>query len=130
MTGEDSFPKLIRDEDPWQSLGVLGRVHLRVWRCESCRLAAVISGPGAWTGGGHQEAFAQLRTEYPHDTVDLFHHHPGDWIGLPFYASLTEAGDGSVTQTHIPGDTLAQRLGPSLYATEDPEDESVGWGGP
>ncbi|WP_055712301.1 hypothetical protein [Streptomyces torulosus] len=130
MTGEGSFPKLIRDEDPWQGLTVLNSVHIRVWRWDSGRLTAVISGPGARTKGGYEEAFALLRTDYPHDTVDLFHHHPGDWIDMAFYAALTQADDGSVTRTQIPGDTLAQRLGPSLYATEDPEDESAGWGGP
>jgi hypothetical protein len=130
VTGEGSFPKLIRNEDPWQGLGALGGVHIRVWRREPGRLTAVISGPGAMTREGYEEAFARLRTEYPHDTVDLFHHYPGDWIDMAFYAALTQAEDGSVTRTQIIGDTLAQRLGPSLYATEDPEDESVGWGGP
>lgn len=77
----------------------------------------------------YEEAFARLRTEYPHDTVELFHHHPGDWIDMAVYAALTVA-DGSVTQTRIFGDTLAQRLGPSLYATEDLEDKSSGYGGP
>ncbi|GGW69867.1 hypothetical protein [Streptomyces xantholiticus] len=128
MTGEGSFPELIRDDDPWQgSLDVMGSVHIRVRQWEPGRLTAVISGPGAWK---YEEVFAWLRTEYPHDAVELFHHHPGDWMDMAFYAALTVADEGSVTRTRIFGDTLAQRLGPSLYAMEDPEDESGGYGGP
>jgi hypothetical protein len=127
VTGEGSFPELVRDDDPWRGLDVMGSAHLRVWRWEPGRLTAVISGPGAWKC---EEAFAQLRTEYPHDTVELFHHHPGDWIERAFYAALTVADDGSLARARVFGDTLAQRLGPSLYATEDPEDTSGGYGGP
>lgn len=130
MAGDANVPELIRDDDPWQGLDVLGRVHIRVWQWEPGRLAAVISGPGARTRGAYEKAFARLRTEYPHATVELYHHHPGDWIEMGFYAALTVDVDGSVTRTRIFGDTLAQRLGPSLYATEDPEDLSGGYGGP
>ncbi|QTE03157.1 hypothetical protein S1361_37825 [Streptomyces cyanogenus] len=105
----------------------MGGAHIRVWRGEPGRLTVVISDPGA---GKYEEAFAWLRTEYPHDTVELFHHHPGDWIAMAFYAALTVAEDGSVTKTRISGDALAQRLVPSLCATEDPEDNSGGYGGP
>ncbi|MFF4779736.1 MULTISPECIES: hypothetical protein [Streptomyces] len=130
MAGEGGFPELIRDDDPWQGLDVAGRVHIRVWRWGPGRLTAVISGPGAMTSGAYEEAFALLSSEYPHDTVEVFHHHPGDWIDMAFYAALTVVGDGSVTGTRIFGDALAQRLGPLLYATEDPEDTSAGYGGP
>ncbi|MFF9623718.1 hypothetical protein [Streptomyces griseosporeus] len=130
MTGDGAFPELIRDEDPWRGLVGVGGVHLRVWRGEAGRLTAVISGPGARTTRGVEEAFARLRAEYPHTTVELFHHHPGDWIDLAFYAELAMDADGGVTRTRIVGDVLAQRLGPSLYATEDPEDETAGYGGP
>ncbi|GHF38681.1 hypothetical protein [Streptomyces griseosporeus] len=130
MAGEAEYPELIRDEDPWQGLDVMGSVHLRVWQWEAGRLTAVISGPGAMRAEGVEEAFARLRAEYPQATVELFHHHPGDWIDMAFYAELAREADGSVTRTQVFGNELARRLGPSLYATEDPEDETGGYGGP
>lgn len=70
-----------------------------------------------------------LRAEYPDDTVDFFLHRPTDWGSLGYYAELTSGDDGTVTRTVIAGDSLAARLGPALYETEDPDDESTGWGG-
>ncbi|MEU0005962.1 hypothetical protein ABZ079_17240 [Streptomyces sp. NPDC006314] len=127
MTGDGGFPDLIRDESPWPGLGVVNGAHLRVWRHQPGRLTAVISGLGAWTDA---DAVARLRAEYPGDTVEVFHHHPGDWITMAFYAALRAADDGSVARSRLFGDELAARLGPSLYVTEDPEDESGGYGGP
>ncbi|MEU0333884.1 hypothetical protein [Streptomyces sp. NPDC006193] len=127
MADEDGFPVLVRDEDPWQAAGAVRGTHLRVWRRGPGRVAAVISGPGAWA---YEEAVARLRDEYPHDAVELYHHHPGDWTTAAFYARLTVADDGAVTRTRLFGDELARRLGPSLYATEDVEDETAGYGGP
>lgn len=51
-------------------------------------------------------------------------------VGVAFAAQLTPTADGPVTRTDIAGDMLASRLGPTFYATEDPDDESTGWGGP
>jgi hypothetical protein len=45
------------------------------------------------------------------------------------HAQLTSGDDGTVTRTSIAGDTLAERPGPTLYATEYPDDHSTGWGG-
>ena len=71
-----------------------------------------------------------LRAEYPDDTVDFFFHRPMDWIDVGYYAELTPRDDETVTRTHTPGDSLAARPGPALYATEDPDDESIGGDSP
>lgn len=49
---------------------------------------------------------------------------------LAFYAALTPGDDGRPATTRTSGETLAARPGPTLYATEDPEDDSPGYGGP
>ncbi|MFI6468416.1 hypothetical protein [Streptomyces sp. NPDC050528] len=129
MAVEDARPvRLIRDENSWSSRqGWSGHAHVRVWRTAPGRVAAVISGRGA--EDALETVLPLLRGEYPDDTVDFFFHRPMDWVAPAYYAELTTNGDGTVTLTHIAGDTLAARLGPGLYATEDPDDPSAGWGG-
>ncbi|MDV9172177.1 hypothetical protein R6V09_18930 [Streptomyces sp. W16] len=128
MAVEGVRPELILDEDPWQSgLGRGGYAHVRVWRVEVGQVVVVLSGRGAEY---HPETLLPLlRAEYPDDTVEFFFHRPMDWTALGYYAELTSNDDGTVTVTHIAGDALAARLGPSLYATEDPDDHSAGYGG-
>lgn len=129
MAVERDRPELIRDEDPWQSLhGWRGHAHVRVWRSAPDLVIAVISGAGAEYR--LDELIPKLCAEYPHDGVELFFHRPMDWMDLGYYAALTMGDDGTVIQTRLFGDTLAARLGPTFYATEDPDDESVGYGGP
>jgi len=118
---------LIRDENPWRSQGWHGRAHVRVWRTGSAHVTVVISGRGAEDDLG--TVLPLLRVEYPDDRVEFFLHRPTDWMDLGYYAELTSNDDGTVTRTHLAGDTLAARLGPTLYATEDPDDRSTGWGG-
>ncbi|WOX11504.1 hypothetical protein [Streptomyces sp. N50] len=115
--------RLIRDEDPWS----FRRAHVRVWRTASDRVVVVISGRAA--EDDLETVLPLLRGEYPDDSVDFFFHRPMDWAAPAYYAELTTNGDGTVTRTHLAGDTLAARLGPDLYATEDPDDPSPGWGG-
>ncbi|WP_327402280.1 hypothetical protein OG194_20545 [Streptomyces sp. NBC_01288] len=118
----------IRDEDAWSSRpGWAGQAHVRVWRTASDRVAVVISGRGA--ENDLETVLPLLRGEYPDDTVGFFFHRPMDWAAPAYYAELTSGADGTVTLTHIAGDTLAARLGPALYETEDPDDHSTGWGG-
>ncbi|MFC4506354.1 MULTISPECIES: hypothetical protein [Streptomyces] len=129
MAVERVRPELIRDEDPWQPRhGRRGRAHVRVWRTGPDQVVVVISGSGAEFD--LETVLPLLRAEYPDDTVDFFFHRPMDWTDLGYYAELTPGDDGTVTRTHIAGDTLAARLGPALYATEDPDDESVGGDSP
>ncbi|WP_329349913.1 hypothetical protein OG226_23325 [Streptomyces sp. NBC_01261] len=118
----------IRDEDALSSRpGWSGQAHVRVWRTEPGRVAVVISGQRA--EHDLETVLPLLRGEYQDDTVDFFFHRPTDWVALGYYAELTSNDDGTVTRTHIAGDTLAARLGPALYATGDPDDHSTGWGG-
>ncbi|MDQ1032100.1 hypothetical protein QF035_009682 [Streptomyces umbrinus] len=129
MAVERVHPEMIRDEDPWQSLqGWQGHAHVRVWRTKADQVSVVISGEGA--GSDLETVIPMLRAEYPDDTVEFFFHRPMDWIDVGYYAELTPGDDGMVTRTHIPGDSLAARLGPALYVTEDPDDESVGGDSP
>lgn len=119
---------MIRDElyvrsfDGWQ-----GYAHVRVWRPAPDQVTVVISGGGG--GGTLEQLLPLLCDEYPNDTVEFFFHVPSDWAALGYYAALTVGSDGTVVQTRMAGDTLAARLGPTFYATEDPEDETTGWGG-
>ncbi|WP_329219842.1 hypothetical protein OG352_24650 [Streptomyces sp. NBC_01485] len=128
MADERVHPELIRDEDPWPSVhGRRGHAHVRVWRTAPDQVTVVLSGRGPEY---HPETvLPPLRAEYPDDTVDFFLHRPTDWGSLGYYAELTSGDDGTVTRTVIAGDSLAARLGPALYETEDPDDESTGWGG-
>ncbi|MFG2777472.1 hypothetical protein ACGFY7_06355 [Streptomyces prunicolor] len=120
--------RLIRDEGAWSPCQGVGPAHVRVWRTELGRVAVVISGYGAESD--LEIVLPLLRGEYPDDTVDFFFHRPMDWAAPAYYAELTSNDDGgTVTPAHIAGDTLAARLGPALYATEDPDDHSTGWGG-
>lgn len=129
MAVERVHAEMIRDEDSWRSVhGWRGRAHVRVWRTEPDRVAVVISGSSAEFD--LETVVPLLRAEYADDTVDFFFHRPMDWTDVGYYAELTPGDDGTVTRTHIAGDSLAARLGPALYATEDPDDESTGWGGP
>ncbi|MGH1552628.1 hypothetical protein ACRAWF_12745 [Streptomyces sp. L7] len=128
MAVESVHPELVRDEEPWQSAGDWnGYAHVRVWRVDVGHVVVVLSGKGAEY---HPEVLLPLlRAEYPDDTVEFFFHRPMDWMALGYYAELTSNDDGTVTVTHIAGDALAARLGPALYATEDPDDHSTGYGG-
>lgn len=129
MGVEDVQPELIRDEHPWQSAqGWYGYAHVRVWRTGPDQVTVVISGRSA--EGDLETVLPLLRAEYPDDTAEFFFHCPMDWGTLGYYAELTSGDDGTVTSTHIAGDTVAARLGPAFYATEDPDDYSTGWGGP
>jgi hypothetical protein len=133
MVGEHVHPEMIRDENSWQPTDPKGRhgyAHVRVWRTAPDRVTVVLSGPGA--EDDLETVLPLLRAEYPHDKVDFSVHRPTDWGTLGCYAQLTQAPDGTgpVTRTVIPGDTLAALLGPTFYATEDPDDETPGWGGP
>ncbi|MFJ8112096.1 hypothetical protein [Streptomyces sp. NPDC096132] len=129
MADERVHPEMIRDEDPWRShQGWHGHAHVRVWRTEPDQVTVVISGPGAEFD--LETVIPLLRAEYPDDTVDFFFHRPMDWTDVGYYAELTSSDDGTVTRTHITGGSLAARLGPALYATEDPDDESVGGDSP
>ncbi|MEV0476681.1 hypothetical protein [Streptomyces prunicolor] len=120
--------RLIRDEGAWSPRQGVGPAHVRVWRTELGRVAVVISGYGA--ENDLETVLPLLREEYPDDTVDFFFHRPMDWAAPAYYAELTSDDDGgTVTLTHIAGDTLAACLGPALYATEDPDDHATGWGG-
>ena len=119
---------MIRDEhdvrpfDGWQ-----GYAHVRAWQSAPDQVTVVISGLGG--GCTLKKLLPLLRDEYPDDTVDFFFHVPSDWTALGYYAALALGADGTVVQTYIAGDTLAARLGPTLYATEDPDDETSGYGG-
>ncbi|SES04590.1 hypothetical protein SAMN04487983_10299 [Streptomyces sp. yr375] len=125
---EPVHPELIRDEDPWQSDGGRhGPAHVRVWRTWPDQVIVVLSGRGAEYYP--ERVLPLLRAEYPDDTVEFFLHRPTDWGTLGYYAELTPHADGTVSRTVIAGDILAARLGPALYETEDPDDESTGWGG-
>lgn len=129
MGVEDVHPELIRDEHPWQSVqGWRGHAHVRVWRTAPDRVTVAISGSSAEYD--LETVLPLLRAEYPDDTAEFFFHRPMDWMDLGYYAELTSNDDGTVTSTHIAGDTVAARLGPTFYATEDPDDHSPGWGGP
>ncbi|WP_405652843.1 hypothetical protein [Streptomyces sp. NBC_00019] len=128
MAVERAYPEMIRDEhyvrpfDGWQ-----GYAHVRVWRPAPDQVTVMLSGLGG--GCTLEKLLPLLRDEYPDDTVEFFFHVPSDWAALGYYAALTVGSDGTVVQTRMAGDTLAARLGPTLYATEDPDDETTGWGG-
>ncbi|MFJ9248916.1 hypothetical protein [Streptomyces sp. NPDC101776] len=129
MGVEDVHPELIRDEHPWQSAqGRRGYAHVRVWRTAPDQVIVAISGSSAEYD--LETVLPLLRAEYPDDTAEFFFHRPMDWMALGYYAELTSNDDGTVTSTHIAGDAVAARLGPSFYATEDPDDHSIGYGGP
>ncbi|MBK3580785.1 hypothetical protein JHN63_44840 [Streptomyces sp. MBT65] len=127
MGVEDAHPELIRDEHPWQSAqGWRGHAHVRVWRTAPDQVIVAISGRSAEYD--LETVLPLLRAEYPDDTAEFFFHRPMDWTTLGYYAELTSNDDGTVTSTDIAGDTVAARLGPSFYATEDPDDHSGGYG--
>ncbi|WP_143677590.1 hypothetical protein [Streptomyces scabiei] len=125
---EPAYPEMIRDEqcvrpfDGWQ-----GCAHVRAWRSAPDQVTVMISGLSG--GCTLRKLLPLLRDEYPGDVVQFFFHVPSDWTALGYYAALTVGDDGTVVQTRMAGDTLAARLGPTLYATEDPDDETSGYGG-
>ncbi|MFJ4785439.1 hypothetical protein [Streptomyces sp. NPDC088794] len=133
MPEEHVHPELIRDEHPWRPTHPhtwSGSAHVRVWRTAPDHVTVVLSGPDAEYD--LETVLPLLRAEYPHDKADFTFHRPTDWGTLGYYAQLTQTPDGTgpVTRTTIPDDTLATHLGPTFYATEDPDDETTGWGGP
>ncbi|MGW3288006.1 hypothetical protein ACWDR3_25575 [Streptomyces sp. NPDC001002] len=133
MAEEQTHPEMIRDEHPWQPThpdGWRGYAHVRVWRTDRDHVTIVLSGRSAEYD--LETVLPLLRTEYPDDKADFYFHRPTDWGTIGYYAHLTQPTDGTgpITRTDIAGNTLAARLGPTFYATEDPDDESTGWGGP
>ncbi|MFJ6085910.1 hypothetical protein ACIQI8_31435 [Streptomyces sp. NPDC092369] len=122
---------MIRDENPWQPTDPhswQGNAHVRVWRTQPDQVIVVLSGRSAEYD--LETVIPLLRAKYPDDKADFYFHRPTDWASLGCYAQLTQTADGTVTRTDIAGNTLAARLGPTFYATEDPDDDSTGWGGP
>ncbi|MEU0208454.1 hypothetical protein ABZ235_10000 [Streptomyces canus] len=128
MAIERAYPEMIRDEHYVRSIdGRQGYAHVRAWRSAPDQVTVMLSGLGG--GCTLEKLLPSLRDEYPDEAVEFFFHMPSDWAALGYYAALTVGSDGTVVETRMAGDTLAARLGPTLYATEDPDDESWGWGG-
>ncbi|MFI8529664.1 hypothetical protein ACIGMX_05290 [Streptomyces aquilus] len=129
MAVERADPEMIRDEHyvrhfhDWD-----GYAHVRAWRPAPNQVAVMISGLGGTCT--LEELLPLLRDEYPYDVTEFFFHMPTDWRESGYYAALTMNADGAVVQTRIAGSTLAARLGPTLYATDDPDDESIGGDSP
>ncbi|MFE7835487.1 hypothetical protein ACFU53_05280 [Streptomyces sp. NPDC057474] len=129
MAVERAHPEMIRDEHYVRSFdGRQGYAHVRAWRPAPDQVTVMIS--GLHGGSTLKKLLPLLRDEYPDDTLEFFFHVPSDWTALGYYAALTVGSDGTVVQTRMAGDTLAARLGPTLYATEDPDDDSVGGDSP
>jgi len=120
---------MIRDEQYVRQFhGWEGYAHVRAWRTAPSQVTVMISGLGG--GCTLEELLPLLRDEYPDDATEFFFHMPTDWRELGYYAALTRTADGTVVQTRIAGNTLAARLGPTLYATDDPDDDSIGGDSP
>ncbi|MEU6251399.1 hypothetical protein [Streptomyces sp. NPDC047043] len=129
MAVERAYPEMIRDEQYARHFnGWEGYAHVRAWRPAPNQVTVMISGLGGTCT--LEELLPLLRDEYPDDATEFFFHMPTDWRELGYYAALTMNADGTVVQTRIAGNALAARLGPTLYATDDPDDESIGGDSP
>ncbi|MFD4573570.1 hypothetical protein ACFWNK_09965 [Streptomyces sp. NPDC058417] len=131
MTADRVYPEPVRDEQYRHDVdGRVGWAHVRVWRTTGTAAPApvVVVLSGLVGGATLERLIPQLRTELPGEEPEFWYHEPSDWRAIGYYAVLTVASDGSVTETIAPGDVLSRRLGPSFYATEDPDDDTPGAG--
>ncbi|WP_405724281.1 hypothetical protein OG885_00315 [Streptomyces sp. NBC_00028] len=129
MAVERAYPEMIRDEHYVRHFnGWEGYAHVRAWRTAPHQVTVVISGLGGTCT--LENLLPLLRDEYPDDATDFYFHMPTDWTELGYYAALTTNADGTVVQTRLVGNTLTTRLGPTLHATDDPDDDSIGGDSP